>query len=185
MDKKILRQNMLQKRNALLENEKQQLTNQIMDHVLNSNFYQMNKNICIYQAFRNEVSCEKIVKNAYRTNKNIFVPVTNLNSKTIEFYQVTKDTKWKMGAYGIQEPILSDISNILHEKACIFMPGLVFDLEKHRIGYGGGYYDKYLSKHTEHITCALCFDFQVINDKIPYESHDILPNYIITDKRII
>ena len=94
------------------------------------------------------------------------------------------DTEWRIGTYGIEEPILESETRILKEKAVILMPGLVFDRKKHRIGYGGGYYDRYLAGHTEHITAALCYAFQIIEENLPWEEHDILPDYIITEKEI-
>ncbi|MBR1866288.1 MAG: 5-formyltetrahydrofolate cyclo-ligase, partial [Lachnospiraceae bacterium] len=140
------------------------------------------KNICVYQAFRNEVSCDKITEYAFEAGKYVFVPVTDQESRTMEFYPVTRDTRWVEGAYGILEPVLEEHTPVLTGKALILMPGLAFDKDRHRIGYGGGYYDKYLAGHTGHVTAALCYHFQVVEGILPYEDHDWTPNYIITDK---
>ena len=64
------------------------------------------------------------------------------------------------------------------------MPGLAFDKERHRIGYGKGYYDSYLSEHEIKQKVALAFDFQVL-DNIPFKDYDINPDLIITEKRRI
>lgn len=184
MNKKELRQEMLEKRNALTSMEQKLYSEQIADMVLNSDLYQNVTNICVYQAFRNEVSCDRITEQALLDGKHVFVPVTDTNNKTMEFYQITFETNWVDGAYGIKEPIIGANSEILTDKALILMPGLVFDKDKHRLGYGGGYYDKYLSLHKEHITAALCYDFQVVEEPLPYEEHDILPDYIVTEKKM-
>ncbi len=184
MDKKEMRQKMQKKRSALTTIEMEMYSEKITQILFKSSIYQNSKNICIYQAFRNEVSCDKIMELALKEGKQIFVPVTDAASRTMEFYQITADTCWIKGAYGIREPVLDASVHKLVEKALILMPGLVFDEKKHRIGYGGGYYDKYLATHTKHITAALCYHFQVIADELPYEEHDILPDYIVTDKKI-
>ena len=63
----------------------------------------------------------------------------------------------------------------------IVMPGVAFDRELHRIGHGGGYYDRYLTAHPEHETIAIAYDFQVLA-QVPFEEHDIRPMDLITEK---
>ncbi|MDE6759082.1 MAG: 5-formyltetrahydrofolate cyclo-ligase [Lachnospiraceae bacterium] len=184
MDKIMLRKYMTEKRNGLTAHEIQSCSEEITKKLLGSIFYKECRNLCLYNAFRNEVSCRFIMKQALSDRKRVFMPVTDESHKTIEFYEVTGDTVWRKGAYGIEEPILESETRILKEKAVILMPGLVFDRKKHRIGYGGGYYDRYLARHTEHITAALCYAFQIIEENLPCEEHDILPDYIITEKEI-
>ncbi len=182
MNKTEIRKEMLQKRNRLSAMEQQMYSERISDRILKSSLYDQCKNLCIYQAFRNEVSCDKIMRQALQDKKSVFVPVTDLENKTMEFYRVTEHTKWKAGAYGIMEPVFTDMTPVLKEKALILMPGLVFDRDKHRIGYGGGYYDKYLAGHMEHTTIALCYHFQIVKERLPFEEYDILPDYIATDE---
>ncbi len=184
MDKRMLRKHMTEKRNCLTAHEIQSCSEEITKRLLDSIFYRECRNLCLYNAFRNEVSCGFIMKQALSDGKRVFMPVTDEAHKTIEFYEVTGDTEWRIGTYGIEEPILESETRILKEKAVILMPGLVFDRKKHRIGYGGGYYDRYLAGHTEHITAALCYAFQIIEENLPWEEHDILPDYIITEKEI-
>lgn len=184
MKKDEIRSQMLEKRNLLTFSQQQIYSDRISRIILNSSLYRNCKNLCIYQAFRKEVSCDKIIKQALRDKKQVFVPVTDSVSKTMEFYRVTEMTEWKKGAYGILEPVLTDTTAPLREAALILMPGLVFDKNKHRIGYGGGYYDKYLACHIGHTTIALCYHFQIIDENLPCEEHDILPDYIATDEGI-
>lgn len=182
--KKAIRKRMSEMRNELSIEKVEQYSNVIGKLVTSSAFYQECQNICVYQAFRNEVSCEPVIKQAFLDNKKVFVPVTDMESKTMNFYQITADTDWKEGNYGIMEPVLTSDTPILQNRALILMPGLVFDKNKHRIGYGGGYYDKYLEQNPIHVTAALCYAFQVLDVTLPYEEHDILPDYIVTENRI-
>ena len=184
IDKKQLRKAMQQRRNALNEQEQQERSKKIAKQLLQSEIYQKNRYLCIYQAFRNEVSCDTIMQEAWKHGKEVYVPVTDEANRTMEFYLVTEQTQWLPGAYGIMEPVLGAAAKPLTESALILMPGLVFDRNKHRIGYGGGYYDKYLAEHGIHTTAALCYDFQIVSEELPYEEHDILPDYIITEDGI-
>lgn len=184
MKKAEMRKLMLDKRNLLTESEITNLSEQICTLITESDLYQNFQNICIYQAFRNEVSCDRIMKRALSDGKYVYVPVTDMEHGEMEFYQVTDQTNWKMGAYNIKEPVLDKDTLRLQEKALILMPGLVFDKKRHRLGYGGGYYDKYLEKHQGHVTVALCYRFQVIDEELPCEEHDILPDFIVTENNI-
>lgn len=184
MDKKQLRKMMSSRRSLLSKEQVVSLSDEIGYYVIKSDLFQRASHICVYQAFRNEVCCDTIMEEAFRTGKHVYVPVTDIETKTMEFFEVFENTLWEPGAYHILEPCISKDNPILKEKALVFMPGLVFDREKHRIGYGGGYYDKYFMRHPVHTRIALCFDFQIV-DTLPFEEHDILPDYIVTEKGII
>ena len=76
-----------------------------------------------------------------------------------------------MGYCGIPEPVADE--PVAEDKtALVLMPGMAFDRAGHRIGYGGGFYDKYLSREPEHPTLALCYDFQIV-ENLPTEEFDI------------
>ncbi len=185
MDKGILRRQMLEKRNGLSDKEVVVLSNRISNQLFRMEMFKKSMHICIYQAFRNEVSCTFICQEAYRLNKHVYTPVTDLTAKEISFYEVFPDTEWITGAYGIKEPKPGFHGTRLSQPALILMPGLMFDKNKNRIGYGGGYYDKYLAHHTEHTTIALCYHFQIVPFVLPYEEYDKIPDYIITESGII
>lgn len=183
MDKKSLRSVLRQKRNNLTAVEIEVLSKQITNRLVGTIMYKECTHICVYEAFRNEVSCQYIKEQAFQDRKRVYIPVTDEASKTMEFYEITKDTMYREGNYGIIEPILGENSKTLQENALILMPGLGFDRNKHRLGYGGGYYDKYIAIHIDHVTAALCYDFQIVGE-LPCEEHDILPDYVVTESEI-
>ena len=183
-DKKALRKQMRVIRDSLTSEEIVIHSKDITEQLLQSSLYKDCTHICVYEAFRNEVSCKYITEQAFQDGKCVYLPVTDEISKTMEFYEITETTVYRKGNYGIREPELNKDSNTLQEKALILMPGLAFDRNKHRLGYGGGYYDKFLALHKEHITVALCYNFQIV-EKLPYEEHDILPDYIVTENEIL
>lgn len=182
-DKKILRKKLREIRDALTSKDIDIRSRRIAEQVLKTSFYKECTCICVYEAFRNEVCCKRITEQAFQDGKCVYLPVTDEETKTMEFYRITEDTIYQEGNYGIREPQLDGNSETLQRKALVLMPGLAFDRNKHRLGYGGGYYDKYLSLHNEHITAALCYNFQIV-EELPYEEHDILPHYIVTESEM-
>lgn len=185
IDKKIIREEMLSKRKKLTEEEVLRYSETIIQRLVESSFFKESCNICIYQAFRNEVSCDTIMPLALSDGKRVYTPVTNKTGKSIAFYQITEYTKWQQGAYGIMEPVITPDDQPLQEPALILMPGLAFDQNRHRLGYGGGYYDRYLAEHKGNITASLCYSFQITDVELPYEEHDMLLDYIVTEMGII
>ncbi len=93
----------------------------------------------------------------------------------MEFYKYTGELV--KGKYNIPEP-----TGAKTEVDTIIVPGSVFDSYGYRIGYGGGYYDKYMKEH--HLKIGVCFDFQVI-DELPKEVHDVRLDWLVTEKRIL
>lgn len=113
----------------------------------------------------------------------------------IHFYGVEDYNKMKPGYMGIPEPKKDDEFHIrtisrglgLDESdAVMFMPGLAFDKKGNRIGYGGGYYDRYLNHHTIKTKIAICYDFQIVKDLSELSNNkDNKVDYIVTEKRVI
>jgi len=85
--------------------------------------------------------------------------------------------------FGVPEP--TDLMQVAHKNIdLVVVPGAVFDKQGHRIGYGFGYYDKFLAKVPKALKVGLCFDFQLV-DKIPNESHDVPVDFVITDREVV
>jgi 5-formyltetrahydrofolate cyclo-ligase len=99
----------------------------------------------------------------------------------MEFYIYDEATALINGAYNILEPASDEILEP-DSDTLIIMPGAVFSKDKKRIGYGGGYYDRYLAEHPECKTIAVAYNFQIL-DEIPYEEHDMCPDLIVNCTR--
>ena len=93
-----------------------------------------------------------------------------------------EEIKFTKGKYGILENVLSD--SIVEEMDLLIIPGIAFDLEGNRIGYGKGYYDRFLSSRKANYIIGLAFENQIIK-KIPYTEYDIPVDLLFTEKRII
>lgn len=136
--------------------------------------------ICPYVSYNQEVFTWDFIKQLLKTDKKVAVP--KVCGDEMEFYYIHQFSDLVPGAYGILEP---DTKELMKEPdALMIMPGLAFDEEKNRIGYGGGFYDKYLEVHPDFFKVALAYDFQIYK-KLDTNQFDIRPDIIVTDKRVI
>ena len=110
-----------------------------------------------------------ILAQALADGKQVAVP--KVYGEDMKFILLPDLTRVSKGYAGIPEPV-DDGPVATDTQALVLMPGLVFDKAGHRIGYGGGFYDRFLSREPDHPTVALCYDFQVM-EKIETESFDI------------
>ena len=150
--------------------------------------YQDNDNILIYVSYNQEVETSGIINKSLERGKKVYVPKVIINKedrsdKYMEFVRINFYDDLQDGYMGIKEPVSDDYE--IPQDGLLVMPGLAFDVTLNRIGYGGGFYDRYLVKNGDrYYKTAICFDYQVLDD-IPAEEFDIRPDMIITDKRII
>lgn len=132
-----------------------------------------------YYPLNNEVNILPLIERLYKAGKEIYLPC--VQGREMEFRRFSGFDKLAEGAYGIYEPVGDKLSK---EGDIICIPGVAFDERCNRIGYGGGYYDRYLSKNTAIKRTAVAYDFQII-ENIETESFDESVNEIITESRII
>ena len=133
--------------------------------------------IFTYLEYNQEVITHPIVSKAWEMGKRVAVP--RVLNKTMEFYYIDSFEDVIPGFMGILEPIDDRIAE--EKKAFIVMPGLAYDHDLNRIGYGGRYYDTYFASHkdSDFFKVALAYDFQII-DHINTEPHDVPVDAIIT-----
>lgn len=133
--------------------------------------------IYTYISFNDEVQTQHIIDYAFQNNIKIAVP--KIIKKRMDFYYINKMEDLETGFYGILEPRTNHIAKDNH--ILMIMPGLAFDNECNRIGYGAGYYDKYLveNQHLSINKVALAYDFQLV-EQLETEPYDIKVDHIIT-----
>ena len=180
ISKKEIRDTILDIRKSFDTDYLNRLSTVICNRVLKQDFYKNANDLVLYMPINNEVNLEILMNQAFCDGKNVWLP--RVIDKNMDFYSFTQATKLIKGAYGIQEP---DTDMILSPDAdtLIIMPGAAFSKDMGRIGYGGGYYDKYLSKHPYCKTIAVCYNFQIM-PMLPMDDHDIKPDMIISDDNI-
>ncbi len=151
-----------------------------------SRFFKGAEKIALYASFSNEVLTDELLKTALKHGKEVSYPmVVRDNMRRLKFYRVRSIDELTPGSYDIREPKAraneeAEISGL----ELIVVPGVAFDCDGARLGYGKGYYDMAL-KGASCPVVALAYDFQVLKEKLPVETHDVPVGAVVTEKRII
>ncbi|MDO8462296.1 MAG: 5-formyltetrahydrofolate cyclo-ligase [Deltaproteobacteria bacterium] len=178
-----LRVRFRQRRETLAADLCQGLSHQIQEKAiafLKSSSFSF-KTIGLYASFRNEVETSLLFEAFRKEGNPIFYPRVSSEKKSLRFYQVDNFGQMKAGTYGLLEPL--DSLPEAKSLDLLVVPGVVFDLEGYRLGYGGGFYDRLVSFPTG-IRLGLAYDFQVI-EALPHEKNDVVCDLVVTEKRII
>lgn len=178
--KKEIRERLLAIRESMNAEEWEKKTEAIAGKVTSHPLFCRAGEIYCYMDFRREAGTRLIMERAWEMHKKVAVPRTEKNR--MDFYYISDFDDTSPGRFGIAEP--EKTYPAPGKEGLILMPGAVFDEELHRIGYGGGFYDRYLMEHTSLFRMALAFEFQVL-PVISWEEHDICPRILVTEERVI
>lgn len=216
MTKSELRQKMKEHRNNLPKEEQLRYWEEIQRRLTGMELWSASTELFTYLSFGSEVDTWRFVKEALsgRINSPKAVYVPRVEGKEMFFYQITGTSILKLSKFGVPEPDGSNlapytvrkeepklsqrgisqngsVSDPTHTTAnpgpkLMIVPGLAFDPYGNRIGYGAGYYDRFLTEAAgDHfIKVALAYDFQLL-EKVPAEEHDIRMDYIVTPGSLI
>lgn len=169
MDKKLLRSEIRAQKRAMTEVEIEEKSRQLGELFAASELYQNAKTIYGYLPYNQEVRTVPMLERAMAEGKRVAVP--KCYGDEMRFIYMDDLSKVEKGYAGIPEPV--DDGPVADDPtALVLMPGLAFDPAGHRIGYGGGFYDKFLAAEPNHPTLALCYDFQM-RDRLDTEEFDI------------
>ena len=169
MDKKELRRSIRERKRAMTEEEIVQRSEKLGKLFVQSEAYKNAKTIYGYLPYNQEVRTVPMLEQALKDGKKVAVP--KVYGDELKFLYLDDLSKVSKGYAGIPEPI-ADEPVADDETALVLMPGLAFDPAGHRIGYGGGFYDKFLAAEPNHPTLALCYEFQMLPE-LHTEEHDI------------
>ena len=159
MNKKELRAQIRAKKRAMTEAEIVEKSIRLGELFLASDAYKAAKTIYGYLPYNQEVRTVAMLEQAMKDGKRVAVP--KCYGDEMRFIFMDDLSKVEKGYANIPEPVLDEpIAD--DETALVLMPGMAFDPQGHRIGYGGGFYDKFLAKEPNHPTLALCYDFQMV-----------------------
>lgn len=169
MDKKELRKRIREQKRAMTPEEIEARSAKLGELFVNSEAYRSAKTIYGYLPYNQEVRTVPMLEQALRDGKRVAVP--KCYGDEMRFIFMEDLGAVEKGYAGIPEPIADDpIAD--DETALVLMPGMAFDPQGHRIGYGGGFYDKFLAKEPNHPTLALCYEFQML-PHLETEEYDI------------
>lgn len=175
MDKAALRKKIREQKRAMTPAEIEEKSRILGEKFLASEAYRNARTIYGYLPYNQEVRTVPMLRQALADGKKVAVP--KVYGEEMKFLYITDLDRAEKGYAGIPEPI-GDEPVAEDSTALVLMPGLAFDPEGHRIGYGGGFYDKFLAREPGHPTVALCYDFQVV-PKLETEEFDVPVDLVI------
>ena len=169
MDKKELRRRIREQKRAMTEAEITKKSQKLGELFAASALYRAANTIYGYLPYNQEVRTTRAMEQVLKDGKGLALP--KIYGDRMDFIVVTDLSQVEKGYCGIPEPI-HDEPLATDETSLVLMPGMAFDREGHRMGYGGGFYDKFLAAEPDHPTLALCYDFQMM-EHLETEAHDI------------
>lgn len=184
--KDVIRKQVLGIRNKLSEYEVAALSESIFINLRKNTFFNNAHNVMIYLDFKHEVKTNEIIEYCLGNGKKVYVPICIPETHEISISRITGLDQLKSGHFGIREPFpehirLSDSSLV----DLVLIPGVAFDASGNRIGFGAGYYDRFLKRlRPDAVKAALAYSFQVV-EQVPADEYDIPADYIVTENETI
>ncbi|MDZ5607995.1 5-formyltetrahydrofolate cyclo-ligase [Bacillus pseudomycoides] len=183
-EKVRLRKKIVEQMNSLSKEQHKTLSEQIVFSLYEQKEWRESETIGITLSMEHEVNTYVIIEQAWREGKKVFVPKCNRETRTMTFRQITNFNQLETVYMSLREPIPAlTVEAEANEIDLLFVPGVAYTRRGERIGYGGGYYDRYLVQY-EGKTLSLAFGFQIVS-YIPTESFDQNVQKIITEKETI
>jgi 5-formyltetrahydrofolate cyclo-ligase len=186
LNKKTLRKEILGKRSELSREEIIKYSNIISNEIYKMDLYKNAKRIMCFVSNGTEIETHPLIEQAIKDGKSIVVPITISETRELLVSDVYSLSELEVGDYDIEVP-KKEFTRIVDPNTIdlILVPGVAFAKDGYRVGYGGGYYDRFLSKLLNPTpTIAIGFDLQIV-DKVPTDKYDLPVDMIVTEKRII
>lgn len=180
--KRQLRKEVLKRRDALTETERKASSLKLADRIIGHQWFYRSDCLLIFASYGSEIDTSEIISEALRTGKRVYLP--KVEGEEMQFYKITSLEELTEGYRGIPEPDGSSEKYGYYEEEAdhtlMIMPGVAFDPYRNRIGYGKGFYDRFLAdKEALKIrTIAVGFQCQMV-EEIPQDLNDIIPYQVI------
>lgn len=196
ISKEKVRKKAVETRDSIDEESRQQKSEEIAKKILEADWFKEADIVLSYHAFRSEVEVDALNRAVLTQGKKLYLPKTYVKEKQIRFFEITDLSILKRGYQKIWEPTGEEpefsFETVKEEqkKVLMIMPGTAYDARGYRMGYGGGYYDRYLNAHEaewkmiDFMTVFAAFSEQKMI-LIPGERCDVKPDVIVTEKEIM
>lgn len=177
--KTSLRKQLRQERRNICN--KSELDDRICKNLLKSDFYKNAETVLFYAALDEEINIDKCIISAIDSGKKAALPVCTDTDGNMRFYYINSLNDLKAGAFGVREPDTDFCHEVkdFNGSVCV-VPGIAYDVKGYRLGYGKGYYDRFL-KNFPLISVGLCYN-ELVRTSLPTEEYDIPVDYIVTEK---
>jgi len=186
MDKQALRRDILAKRMALPAAERAAADQAILQKIQAYHTHLNREDEAVwlvYLDFRGEVGTEQVIEWALAQGIIVCAPLVVKAERRLIPVRIRSLDELVVGAYGIREPVLREENVIAPEQIdVVLLPGVAFNRTGGRLGYGGGYYDRFLPQlRADCVKVALAYELQVV-DELPVEEHDVWYDVLITER---
>jgi len=181
----VLRGAALSRRNSLSQANCHLWSDSIQAKALKLPQYLAARSVALYSPVHNEVDTEAILENALAAGKQVYFPRLNRGDRA-EFVQVFSRADLFVRRFGIAEPAGTNVLSLEDSAGLsVFIPGVLFDRRGHRLGRGGGWYDRALAQFGNRgVFIGLAYEIQIV-ESVPVESWDQKVHYVITENRVI
>lgn len=180
-EKNVIRKRMKQLRADMTRTERFEKSMQIFEQLITVPEFKRADRIYTYVSMDNEIDTIMLIDYSLSLEKRVFVP--RVSGKDMEFYEISDISELSPGYMGIYEPDINGKEPDYSRTGFMCMPGLAFDKSYNRIGYGGGFYDRYLSVENKLYKAALAYEAQLL-ESIPAQDGDVRPDMIVTEESI-
>lgn len=180
--KKQIRTEILKRRSALSKDEVADKSRAICRKIVSCEQFVQAESILLYLDFNHEVETGLIWDKAQKMRKHVAAP--RLIGSQMVFARIQSEKDLIPGKWGISEPKKNCPVIREHDsRTVVIMPGVAFDCSRNRIGYGGGYYDRYFAGYDSVYKIAAAYDLQIV-EQVPAEPFDLKPDCIVTESHI-
>lgn len=186
MNKEKIREQILSKRHVLSKTDTAAKSKKIFHKLIAVSEFKKAKIVMFYVSKDNEVSTLQAIDHALKNKQTVCVPKIDAVNHLLHPVVIRDpSTDLKKGHFGVHEPVF-DIGKLvpIHNIDLIIVPGIAFDMRGHRLGWGKGYYDRFLEKAEKIHKIGLAFEFQVV-PLLPKDKHDVPVDKVVTEKRMI
>ena len=180
-EKNLIRKRMKQLRADMTRTERFEKSMQIFEQLITVPEFKRADRIYTYVSMDNEIDTIMLIDYSLSLEMRVFVP--RVSGKDMEFYEISDISELNPGYMGIYEPDINGKEPDYSRTGFMCMPGLAFDRSYNRIGYGGGFYDRYLSVENKLYKAALAYEAQLL-ESIPAQDGDVRPDMIVTEENI-
>lgn len=182
MDKGAIRAIMLHRRSTMLPDQVARLSHFAQQRLLATELFAAAQSLALYSPVRNETATNKVFDVACRQGKQVYYP--RVTGDRLHFVQINSPAQLVSGSFGVLEPA-ANLRNSQQTPELILVPGIAFDRRGHRLGYGRGFYDRYLACCSDQVVrVGFAYSFQLC-DALPVGAGDQPVDALVTDTQTI
>lgn len=182
--KKARRERYRALRKSFSPEEKAEKDANILNKILSSGLYRESRTLLCYVSTEEEIDTHALIRQAVADGKQVAVPYCISGTREMQFYRISSLEELVPRTFGVLEPVAREENKLVDYSGSIcILPGIVFDRYGYRLGYGGGYYDRFLSQHYREATLGVCYE-ECFVSRLNHGRYDVACKLIVTDQSV-